>query len=80
MRKTKAQSGGGYAPVFTSVSGKAGQGALVDPLPSPVLLITAKSCFKGSVHPREASQDEEAPLKEQVCDPPLGRAGREAKG
>lgn len=48
----------------------------MDPFPKPVLLITANSYFKGSAHPREAFHDEEAPLKEQVCDPSLGRTGR----
>lgn len=48
--------------------------------PKPVLLATASSCFEGSAHPREASHNEEAPLKEQVCGLSLGRAGRGVRG
>lgn len=76
MRKLSLRVGKGVLQFSQLVSGKAGQGSLVDPVPKPVLLITAKSSFAGSAHPREASHDEEAPLKEQVCGPSLVRTGR----
>lgn len=76
VRKLRLRAGKGALQFSQLVCGTAGQGTLVDPSWKPVPLITAKSCFKGSAHPRESSHDEEAPLKEQVCGPSLGRAGR----
>lgn len=76
MRKLSLGVGKGALQFSQLVSGKAGQESLVDPVPKPVFLITAKSSFEGSAHPREPSHDGEAPLKEQVCGPSLVRAGR----
>lgn len=75
-RKLRLRMGKGVFQFLQLVGGKAGQGTLVGPFPKPVLLIIAKSCFKGPAHPRESSHDEEAPLKEQVCGPSLGKARR----
>lgn len=77
LRKLRSR-GRRWAPVFTTWQSWAGSPG--GSRPRVCALNHAESCFVGSAQPREASRDEEAPLKEQVCGPSLGRAGRGARG